>query len=89
MTVIVGVKCVDGVVIGADSAATSTNGVFPIIQLESKDKIRIFNNKIIAACTGSVGYAQRLHDHIEMAINGSVFIQITGENALQTFRPDS
>jgi hypothetical protein len=45
------------------------------MQLESNDKIRIFNQNIIVACTGSVGYSQRLHDHVDMAIKGGVFLQ--------------
>jgi Proteasome subunit len=75
MTVLVAVKCTDGIIVGADSASTSTNGLMPTIQLESNDKIRIFEQNIIVACTGAIGYSQRLHDHIEMAVRGGVFKQ--------------
>lgn len=75
MTVLVGVKCTDGIVIGADSSATSSTGVMPLMQLEANDKIKICGTNVIVACTGAVGYSQRLHDHIEMAINGGVFKQ--------------
>jgi 20S proteasome alpha/beta subunit len=75
VTVLVGVRCTDGIVIGADSAATSSNGIMPIMQLESNVKIKIFSPNIIVACTGSVGYSQRLHDHVDMTIKGSVFVQ--------------
>jgi hypothetical protein len=74
MTIIVGVKCTDGVVIGADSIATSASGVTPIMRLESNDKIRIFNNKVIVSATGAVGYTQRLHYQIDKAINGGGFL---------------
>jgi 20S proteasome alpha/beta subunit len=50
------VKCTDGVVIGADSIATSSAGITNIMQIESNDKIRIFDNSIILTATGSVGY---------------------------------
>jgi hypothetical protein len=67
------VKCVDGVVIGADSVATSSAGVTPVMQIESNDKIRIFGENIIVAATGAVGYTQRLHLHVEAALKGGVF----------------
>ena len=73
MTVLVGVKCTDGIVTGADSVATSAAGATPIMQIESYDKIKIFASNIIVAATGAVGYTQRLHLQIEAAIKGSVF----------------
>jgi hypothetical protein len=42
VTVLVGVRCTDGVVIGADSIATSAMGQLPLIHLESEPKIQIF-----------------------------------------------
>jgi hypothetical protein len=41
LTIIVGVKCTDGLVIGADSIAASASGTTPIMQIESNDKIKI------------------------------------------------
>ncbi|MBS0221803.1 MAG: hypothetical protein JSR91_13785 [Proteobacteria bacterium] len=73
MTVLVGVRCTDGVVIGADSIATSTAGQFRVMQLQSNDKIRIFGQQVICATTGSVGLAQRLHLHVHQATTGNVF----------------
>lgn len=73
MTVLVGVRCTDGVVIGADSIATSTAGQFRVMQVPSNDKIRIFEQQVICATTGSVGLAQRLHLHVHQATTGSVF----------------
>lgn len=73
MTVIVGVRCSDGVVIGADSVATSAHGTQPLIHLPSNSKIQIFQNCVIVAATGAVGYSQRLTEHIEAAIAGGVF----------------
>jgi hypothetical protein len=81
VTVLVGVPCSDGVVIGADSIATSSMGQFPLIHLEADPKIKIFNNAVIVATTGAVGYTQRLHHHIEAAINGAVFTNFTAREA--------
>lgn len=59
MTVLVGVKCTDGVVIGADSMATSSMGPNRLIQLLSNDKVQLIGNMGIMASTGSVGLSQR------------------------------
>ena len=56
MTILVGVKCTDGVVIGSDSIATSSAGPQPVMQIRSNDKIHIFRDKVIVAATGAVGY---------------------------------
>jgi hypothetical protein len=47
-------------------------GQLPLIHLPFDGKIKVFGN-VIVACTGSIGYAQRLHEHIEAAIKGGVF----------------
>lgn len=73
MTVLVGVRCSDGIVIGADSVATSSMGHVPLINLPSDPKIKIFENAVIVATTGPIGYAQRLYHHVEEAIAGNVF----------------
>jgi ATP-dependent protease HslVU (ClpYQ) peptidase subunit len=73
VTVLVGVRCSDGVVIGADSAATSSAGQFPVMDLPYDGKIRIFQDNIIVAASGPVGHCQRLHAHVEEAIAGGVF----------------
>ena len=89
MTILVGVRCSDGVVIGADSIATSSIGQLPLIHLEADPKIQLFNNSIIVATTGAVGYTQRLHYHIEAAIKGGVFTNFTARDATTIFRIDS
>src|SRR5258708_32788053 len=67
MTVLVGILCSDGVVIGTDSAAASS----PIpghVTLEQQDqpalKIEIIGADVITAVTGSVGLAQRFNDQV-------------------------
>ena len=69
MTILVGVRCTDGVVIGADSMATSSAGPQRLIQILSDDKINIIDDKIIIACTGAVGLAQRVHEVVKNAWN--------------------
>lgn len=82
MTILVGVKCTDGVVIGADSIATSSTGSQRVMQVPSNDKIKIFENHVICATTGSVGLAQRLHLHVLQATKGNVFANLAvGEAA--------
>jgi hypothetical protein len=49
-------------------------GQFPLIHLPFDGKIKLFPGNVIVACTGSIGYAQRLHEHIEAAIKGNVFL---------------
>lgn len=73
MTVLVGVQCSDGVVIGADSIATSSMGTSPLIHLQSNSKIQIFDGKVIVAATGAVGHSQRLSEHVKEALAGGVF----------------
>ena len=74
MTIIVGVKCTDGVVIGADSIATSSTGAQNVMQIESNDKLRIFGGKVVVGATGAVGYTQRMHYHLDRAITAGGFL---------------
>ena len=73
MTVLVGVRCTDGVVIGADSAATSSHGPQSLIQIISNEKINIIGGKVIIASTGSVGLGQRFHGVIKSSWDKKLF----------------
>jgi hypothetical protein len=73
VTILVGVRCSDGVVIGSDSVATSSAGQFPVMHMPYDGKIKIFYGPIIVAASGPIGHCQRLHHHVEEAINGGVF----------------
>lgn len=81
MTILVGVKCTDGVVIGADSVATSAAGPQSVMQIQSNDKIRIFDGKVICAATGAIGLAQRLRYHVHAAAVGGVFTNLSVHEA--------
>jgi len=58
MTVIMGLLCNDGIVIGSDSAVTFSNVNIPTIEQECI-KIDIYHKKVILAGTGDVGLCQR------------------------------
>lgn len=73
MTVLVGVQCTDGIVIGVDSMATSTAGPNPLVQILSNDKLQAVGDRILLATTGSVGLSQRFRDHVQRHWDGSKF----------------
>lgn len=60
MTLIVGVICRDGVVIGADSVATTVTSV----EQQVSDKITIDEDNIIIACSGSAGLSQLIKEEL-------------------------
>jgi 20S proteasome alpha/beta subunit len=70
MTVIVGILCSDGVVIGSDSAlAVGRVGRYTIERQEgSVFKIEIIEDNIITAFTGAAGLAQRFNDLVATTI---------------------
>ena len=71
MTVLVGIVCEDGVVIGSDSVETFGDGLaLSTIEQQGAIKINIIGNKIITATTGSVGLAQRFN-RIVNTMNGA------------------
>jgi hypothetical protein len=60
VTAIVGIRCKDGVVIGADSSATFCDGGGNrFIEQSTRKKIEIIAENVIVAGTGSVGHMQR------------------------------
>lgn len=62
MTIIIGVKCDDGIVIGADTTATLGGGLFQnTVEQHQQPKIEIIPNyPVIAAYSGFVGLGQRI-----------------------------
>jgi 20S proteasome alpha/beta subunit len=77
MTILVGIKCKEGIIIGSDSSATFSAGQTPTIEQSTK-KIQILHNCIIVAGTGSVGLGQRFCDVIENAYASREFISLNG-----------
>ena len=66
MTVVVGVLCSDGVVIGSDSSATfaAGGGSFRTIEQECK-KVEIVQDKVILSGTGQIGLGQRFCEIVD------------------------
>jgi Proteasome subunit len=73
VTILVGVCCTDGVVIGADSMATSSMGPHPLIKIQSNDKLQIVGDRVILATTGAVGLSQRLKAIVDKYWNDKGF----------------
>jgi 20S proteasome alpha/beta subunit len=73
MTAIVGVLCRDGLVIGADSSATSVAGTNFRVMEQPTQKIDICSGTTIIAGTGSVGLGQRFCRIIEVAHGQNLF----------------
>lgn len=59
MTLAVGIRCTDGVVIGTDSSITLGSGQLDTIEQPLRQKIDVVEGKIIVAGTGEVGLNQR------------------------------
>lgn len=69
MTLIVGIKCSDGIVVGADGAATLGNvaGLRTVIQPVAK--LHNIRNKAIVAVSGPVGVSQLYCDSVDKICN--------------------
>ena len=65
MTLIIGVKCSDGVVIGADSIRTFGT----LIEQEVSNKIQIDDSDIVVATSGVVGLSQLIKDELRQYWN--------------------
>ena len=65
MTLIVGIKCKDGVVLGADSAATLGNTLGLSTVIESTSKLRVIERKMIVGVSGPTGLGQLYVDRVE------------------------
>lgn len=66
MTLIVGIRCTDGVVIGADSAATLGALGQQTVQ-QSYTKVEVIDAKLLMGVSGPVGLAQRLEGEVASA----------------------
>src|SRR3981189_2301666 len=65
MTVLVGIACSDGVVIGCDSAEMAgRSGQYTIERHEGVFKIELIGSDAITAYTGATGLSQRFNDQI-------------------------
>ncbi len=65
MTLIIGIRCTNGIVMAADGAATLGSLGTPTAQQKTVKKLRILQNKIIVGSSGHVGLGQRLEAVID------------------------
>ena len=73
MTLVVGILCTDGVVIGTDSASTLADGQRFTIEQPHREKVRVIEDKLIVAGTGSVGLGQRFEHEVGKCLNTEDF----------------
>lgn len=74
MTILVGILCQDGIVIGSDSSATLSAGNNQTTIEQKTSKINVVNDHIIIAGTGSVGFGQRFDCLVTKAWEERFFI---------------
>lgn len=72
MTVLVGLLCKDGIVIGTDSAATFSAGQSRTIE-QTTQKIDIIGDRVIVAGTGQIGLGQRFTAVVRKAWDEKLF----------------
>ena len=73
MTVVIGLRCSDGVVIGADSSATfGPNPQMRTIE-QAVQKVFVIEDRYILAGTGEIGLCQRFAEAIKQAHNKNQF----------------
>jgi 20S proteasome alpha/beta subunit len=78
MTVLVGIRCKDGVVVGADSSATFVDGSqIRTIEQPTEKKISIVGDQIIVAGTGYVGHQQRFDAVVSQLYEKKAFVDKT------------
>lgn len=72
MTILVGVLCREGVVLGCDSSATFVAGQLRTIE-QPCDKLSIIQRKIVVAGSGQIGLGQRFCKILDDAWNNKFF----------------
>jgi 20S proteasome alpha/beta subunit len=74
MTLIVGIKCKDGIVLGADGAATYGTLGQSTIRQPHKKKLKILGNHGIVGVSGPVGIGQRFAGELEAMLSSGLTI---------------
>ncbi|MDE0384396.1 MAG: hypothetical protein OXI22_10970 [Defluviicoccus sp.] len=65
MTLVLGIRCTDGVIIGSDSAMTfGPNAQLPTIEQKNREKISVVDGRVVVAGTGYIGCSQRFIDRV-------------------------
>src|SRR2546422_3669240 len=86
MTLIIGILCTDGVVLGSDTQATYDSMGHPTIRQEDFSKLNVIcDQKAILGVSGPVGLAQRIAAEIER-MNRAKEIPAGAVDAMVAFR---
>lgn len=90
MTLIVGIKCEDGIALGADGAATFTVGMGqPTIRQPVKRKLKILGSEQgVVGVSGSVGMGQRITGAIESLRNSGTLTKVKPFEAMVAIRAE-
>lgn len=88
MTLVIGINCGDGVVIGSDSMATTTDPINRSVNIQQySTKVHIYDNKVIVGVSGSVGMCQLQLDSLQGQWHSKVLRR--DKNAAKQFIADT
>ena len=73
MTLIIGIRCSDGIVVGADGAATYETGTGLLTVRESMSKLDIVGNQVVVGTSGTVGLGQLHIDRVRGLFDQQTF----------------
>lgn len=81
MTLIIGIRCTDGIVIGSDGAATFALLGQPTIQQPTHGKVHVVPGSMLLGVSGPIGLAQRIESelvrqHASGALTGKPAIEV-------------
>jgi 20S proteasome alpha/beta subunit len=78
MTLIIGIKCSDGVVLGADGAATLAVMGQPTIRQQVRNKLQLLDSQTVLGVSGPVGIGQRFAGFLQQVLQQG--IQLNGQH---------
>jgi hypothetical protein len=70
LTLIVGIRCSDGVVLASDSAATYAQGISPTVGQQAVTKVHQLDDSMLFASTGAIGISQILCNALPKLFQG-------------------
>ncbi len=85
MTLVVGAKCKDGIVLGSDGAATF-GAMGQRTARQPTRKLTTIDNRVIVASSGPMGLGQRLRGEIEAIWNGGKLAEQSPHDAMTAIR---
>lgn len=83
MTLIVGIRCLDGVVLASDSAATYGTGYQSTIGQQHVTKVHAIRGRVLFGSTGAIGIAQLLIDRVGTLCDSK---GLGGDNPIEVMR---